>query len=258
MVQHDAAVGRMKEPVWIALDKVPELAQAALAAATPEEASERFYEAARPLGATYLQTRLYRRPATRLTSQAHFAAGGLVRRLSPPAWPGSAAFNYICFDCNPLLDAIRQNRTRYRFSDFARHGDPAYGDYWDALSEADIADALCATSYGDRDVIASLHLGFGEREMEPGLARAIQIAGLMLTERLTDFAAGPASRLLKLSARERDCLAFVADGRKDRDIADLLEVTETTVRFHVDNARRKLGARNRVEAVAKLAYARML
>jgi LuxR family quorum sensing-dependent transcriptional regulator len=235
-----------------------EVAESALNATTPEDASERFFDAAKRRGATYLQTRLYRRPSARLTSETHFAAGGLIKRISPPGWPGSPAFNYICFDCNPLLDAIRQNRTRYRFSDFAGHRDRAYADYWDALSEAGIADALCATSYSNRDVIASLHLGFGEREIDTGTARTIQMAGLMLTERLSEFAAGPGGEMLHLSARERDCLAYMADGKKDREIGDLMDVTEVTVRFHIDNARRKLGARNRAEAVAKLAYRRML
>ena len=199
-----------------------------------------------------------RRGCRRLTSETHWAAGGLIKRISPTSWPGSAGFNYICFDCNPLLDAIKQNRTRYRFSDFAKHDDRAFADYWDALGEAEIADALCATSYSDRDVIASLHLGFGEREIDPRTARVIQIAGLMLTERLTDFAAGPDDQLSQLSARERDCVAFMADGKKDREIGELMDVTEATVRFHIDNARRKLGAKNRAEAVAKLAYRRML
>ena len=250
--------GAMREGAWVSVDRILEVAEAALAAATPEEASERFFEAAKRSGATYLQTRLYRRPAARLTSETHWAAGGLIKRISPTSWPGSAGFNYICFDCNPLLDAIKQNRTRYRFSDFAKHDDRAFADYWDALGEAEIADALCATSYSDRDVIASLHLGFGEREIDPRTARVIQIAGLMLTERLTDFAAGSDDQLSQLSARERDCVAFMADGKKDREIGDLMDVTEATVRFHIDNARRKLGAKNRAEAVAKLAYRRML
>src|SRR5690606_24658712 len=92
-------------------------ADAALGAGTPEEASQRFFAGAERIGATYLQTRLYRRPAARLTSEVHWAAGGFVKRISPERWPGSVAFNYICFEMNPLLTAIRENRTRYRFSD---------------------------------------------------------------------------------------------------------------------------------------------
>lgn len=234
------------------------LADGALAAATAEEASTRFFEAASRIGATYLQTRLYRRPLARLTSEAHWQAGGFITRIAPQRWPGSGAFNYICFECNPLLGAIRESRTRYRFSDFAPHADPGFGAYWEALGEASIADALCATSYGARGVITSLHLGFGERDIDPGAARAAQMAGLMLTERLMEFSGGLADDLPHLSNRERDCLAFLADGRRDKEIADRLDISEATVRFHLDNARRKLGARTRAQAVARLANLRLL
>lgn len=235
------------------IKKMMRLAGGVLQAETAEEASVRFFEEAHRLGATYLQTRLYRRPMARLTSQAHWAAGGFIKRISPETWPGSAAFNYICFDCNPLLGAIRENRTRYRFSDFAPHADRAFRNYWDALGEADIADALCATSYGSKGVITSLHLGFGDRAIDPETARVVQMAGLILTERLMEFSDGLEDDLPELSPRERDCLAYVADGRRDSEIADLLGISETTARFHVDNARRKLGAANRAQAVARLA-----
>ena len=112
------------------------LVEDALAATTAEEASTRFFKAASRIGATYLQTRLYRRPLARLTSETHWQAGGFITRISPQRWPGSAAFNYLCFDCNPLLEAIREGRTRYRFSDFAPHASPAFRVYWEALAEA--------------------------------------------------------------------------------------------------------------------------
>ena len=55
-----------------------------------------------------------------------------------------------------------------------------------------------------------------------------------------------------LSARERDALLFVAEGKTEWEIATILGVAESTARFHVDNARRKLGAVNRAHAVARL------
>jgi LuxR family quorum sensing-dependent transcriptional regulator len=235
------------------IDEAMRLADAALQAETPEAASTRFFEAVHKIGATYLQTRLYRRPDTRLTSRTHWAAGGFIKRIAPPAWPGSAAFNYVCFECNPLLGAIRQSRTRYRFSDFAPHADPTFREYWDALGEADIGEAACATSYGSVGTIASLHLGFAGRDIAPETVRAAQLAGLMLTERLVDFRDWEDDDLPALSSRERDCLSYTADGLRDREIAALLAISETTVRFHIDNARKKLGAANRVQAIAKLA-----
>ena len=231
--------------------------ESALDAQSPDVVSSQFFDLLSRAGATYLQTRLYRRPLATLTSATHWAAGGVVARFSPEHWVGSAAFNYVCFECNPLLGAIRESRTRYRFSDFAPIGDPAYATYWDAMSEAGIGDALCATSYGPDRAIASLHLGFARRDFDPHEARSIQMAGLLLTERLMEFAV-PSDELPKLTDRERDCLAFVADGRTDWEIAMLLGISESTARFHLNNARRKLGAVNRAQAVARLGVRGML
>jgi LuxR family quorum sensing-dependent transcriptional regulator len=235
------------------LNQVLALADTALSAETAEAASTAFYDAMAPLGATYLQTRHYRRPSRTLTSSSHWAAGGFIKRIAPKEWPGSPAFNYICFDCNPLLGAIRESRTRYRFSDFAPHETPAYGNYWDALSEAKIDDALCATSYGPDQQITSLHLGFGRRAFEPDEALAIHMAGLLLTERLMQFTAPsqPPAPRHTLSPREHDCLSYVAEGKTDWEISVILGISQRTAKFHVENARRKLGANNRAQAVAR-------
>ncbi len=235
-----------------------DLTQAALAIGTPALISEGFLAAARAHGACYLQTRVYRRPTVPLTNAAHFAAGGVVCRISRPSWPGSAAFRYICFERNPLLAAIRESRTRYRFGDFAPHYDGAFGDYWDALSEAGIAEALCATSYGAGGKIASLHLGMAKRDFAPDEAEAIQRAGLVLTERLIDMAEPEPAKAVTLTVREQDALRYVADGKTDWEVGVILGVAESTARFHIDNARRKLGAINRAQAVARMVVQRLI
>ncbi|MBS0334217.1 MAG: hypothetical protein JSS35_15720 [Proteobacteria bacterium] len=149
--------------------------------------------------------------------------------------------------------------TRYRFSDFAPRGDAAFGAYWEAMGEARIGDAVCATSYGRHRAIASLHLGFLDLDLSPDEALGLQLAGLMLTERLITFAAGePEEPEARLTPRERNVLAWVAEGKSDWEISVILGVSETTVRFHADNARRKLGAVNRAHAVARLAAARLI
>ena len=232
--------------------------EGAFAARTPQEASTLFFEAFGGLGATYLQTRLYRRPAQTLTSATHFAAGGVVTRIAVEGWVGSAAFDYICFECNPLLTAIREGRTRYRFSDFAPRGDPRFATYWEAFTEADIHDALCATSYGPGGMIASLHLGFGHSDLEEDQTLAIQVAGLALTERLITFADGKPATPINLTFRERESLGLVADGKTDGEISTILGISEGTARFHVDNARRKLGAATRAHAVARLISQRLI
>ena len=233
-------------------------AESALAAGTADDASLAFMAAARPYGASYLQTRVYRRPLGRLTSASHWNAGGVVARIAPHSWPGSPGFDYVCFECNPLLAPIREGRTRYSFGGQAPHHKRQFGAYWEALSEAGIAEACCATAYGEAGAIASLHLGFATREAASEHGEALQLAGLLLAERLMSLVELPAPTRSALTPRERDTLALVAEGKTDWEISVIIGISEATARFHVDNGRRKLGAVNRAQAVARLIEQRLL
>jgi DNA-binding CsgD family transcriptional regulator len=54
-----------------------------------------------------------------------------------------------------------------------------------------------------------------------------------------------------LSARERDIAALMVSGRSNRQIGDELHLSPDTVKVHVARLVRKLGANNRVDAVAR-------
>lgn len=53
-----------------------------------------------------------------------------------------------------------------------------------------------------------------------------------------------------LSAREREVLALMAQGKTNPEIAHAINVSENTVRFHLKNIFSKLGVSNRTEAAA--------
>ena len=53
----------------------------------------------------------------------------------------------------------------------------------------------------------------------------------------------------RLTEREREVLALVAEGQSNKEIAQSLKVTERTAEFHVSNVLGKLGLTSRVEAV---------
>lgn len=67
----------------------------------------------------------------------------------------------------------------------------------------------------------------------------------------TKESAGAADPLAALGARELEVLGELARGRRNRDIAERLHISESTVKFHVANILAKLGVGSRGEAAAR-------
>ena len=65
-------------------------------------------------------------------------------------------------------------------------------------------------------------------------------------------------KLAELNDREAEVLTWVARGKTSMEIARILGLTKRTVDFHTDNARTKLGAATRSEAVIKATTGRLI
>lgn len=64
--------------------------------------------------------------------------------------------------------------------------------------------------------------------------------------------------LARLTPREWECLRLTAQGNREEQVATTLGLGSTTVRYHLDNVVRKLGAVNRTNAVALAAQLGLL
>jgi len=95
----------------------------------------------------------------------------------------------------------------------------------------------------------------------PSDASAVQIdaalraaaAGLIVRPAETDggFGAGERASAALITPRELEILTSIAAGLSNKAIARRLEISQHTVKFHIESLFRKLDARTRAEAVAK-------
>lgn len=119
-----------------------------------------------------------------------------------------------------------------------------------------------------RDVSPTTQVLFvsGEASISPQAARAAGGSGFLSKERpaselaeaiqavgngRTVFAAPPERPRSALSPRERQVLGLLATGATNREIAEKLHLSPHTIKEHTSGLYRKLGVRNRAEAVQR-------
>ena len=93
-------------------------------------------------------------------------------------------------------------------------------------------------------VEAVLEAGHGEPRIAPA------IASRLLSDLVGGSAEGAVDPLELLSEREREVLALLAEGLRNREIGERLFISESTVKTHVRHVLDKLQTRNRAEAAA--------
>ncbi len=131
---------------------------------------------------------------------------------------------------------------------------------------------MTVRGFAEHELYAGLRLaealaGVGEveaaqQELDAAHERAVSMGARPLVEQLEALARrarlklpGPAGvepdPTLGLTTREREVLALVSQGRTNREVGELLFISEKTASVHVSNILAKLDVTNRGEAAAK-------
>jgi DNA-binding NarL/FixJ family response regulator len=120
----------------------------------------------------------------------------------------------------------------------------AYNDGESIRSALDAgADGLALKTQSPQQTVDAI------RQVHAGQLVFPQAARRWLQERGRDGVSG------SLTQRERQVWALVARGLSNRDIAKRLDLSDNTVKFHVQHLFHKLGVKNRTEAALKHATA---
>ena len=108
--------------------------------------------------------------------------------------------------------------------------------------------------FGDVGMLAVTR-NCGIREWESGTRQAMgELQSVAVHVHDAAMRSGALSDTLRrptLSSREREILQWVAAGKSQQDVAEILAIAQRTVEVHMASARDKLGALNTPQAVAR-------
>lgn len=158
-----------------------------------------------------------------------------------------------------IVAHVRAGRFDPQFYRLSRDDQFAHREMAEEAREAGLQAGLLVPLPGPLgDVLPAAGIVLGSSLGEDETARIVSANGPALIALAHVLHTGLSGELMRrragaavLTARERECLQRVAQGRRTAQIADALSLAEVTIALHLRNARRKLGARNLPEAVAK-------
>lgn len=188
----------------------------------------------------------------------YWAGGARVNRFHFNNWPASWMEIYTreaFLESDPAVASVRRHMRPLLLSEC--RAEWRSQPQWRRVIDA-------GEAYGWREIFAvPIHGPFGYEglvalaSLEPVAFSALDRLAIEAAARAihhhcreeSGLGAGPRP---ELTARQTECLRWVAGGKSDADIAAILGIAAPTVHFHIEGAKTRLGVRSRVEAVARL------
>lgn len=125
---------------------------------------------------------------------------------------------------------------------------------WQAVQDFGWNDGYSVPIHGPGGYFGLVTMASRSASIPEAMRQALHLAAFAAHERCRSISGSElvASLPERLTARELECLRWVTAGLSDGQIASVLAISATTVKFHVDAGRRKLGAKTRAHASALL------
>jgi LuxR family quorum sensing-dependent transcriptional regulator len=109
---------------------------------------------------------------------------------------------------------------------------------------------LVVPIHGPGGFVAGVAVAGVKFDLSANTKPGIHLMALYAFDRIRQLSAGKPEAKPKLTTREREVLAWSAQGKSAWEIGEILTVSRRTVDEHAQTAMRKLGAASRTQAVA--------
>jgi len=216
---------------------------------TAAEIGRQYFDKLKPHGFGAIFARAHSLDADDAREHIHY-------RETPKGWEqiyserGFAQTNFV-------THTSRRSARPFVWSEVTLVGDSfakANDEMWNVLHAFRLNDGIAVPNHAPTNVSVLSLATFDGVDLSSELRKAIVLSSHYVHDRLRELDTPP-FKSVHLTPRERDCLAFAAEGKSDWDIGQILGIAQSTVHAHVENAKRKLGVKTRMQAVAKLARA---
>jgi LuxR family transcriptional regulator, quorum-sensing system regulator BjaR1 len=156
------------------------------------------------------------------------------------------------FGHDPLVAQMTRSATPFRWSSTYARASARARLVLDDAADFGLTEGLAIPIHGfDGRPVAGVSIGSFKYQLSGQDERVLHMAALYLHARLTVLRpAAPPPPIGKLTPRERECLTWVAAGKTDWEISQILDISEQTAHGYVQGALIKLDARTRAQAVA--------
>jgi len=158
--------------------------------------------------------------------------------------------NYIADD--PIVQEILTHNKPFRWRDVRVDEAGLSGQIMDEAGEFRLKDGFGLPIYSPDGSVIGISLGAEHYELDKRDEYGLHLAAIYFHAKLERLRAQAAPRPLvpRLTPRERECLTWVAAGKTDWEISQILNIAQQTAHEHVQNALVKLNATTRAQAVA--------
>lgn len=181
--------------------------------------------------------------------------GDILHAGLPADWTGYYLDNgYLSLD--PALKQCRSATLPFQWREIISANDLSSAERQVMLEarEANLNNGLIVPIHGPDGYGGFVSYAGPGEEISREAVLNLQIVSIYLHDKLRTLVKRPALSVplgTVLTPREAECLHWMALGKSDWEIGEILTISEHTVKKHADKIKNKLGVRTRVQAVVE-------
>ena len=168
----------------------------------------------------------------------------------PPGWMELyIQENYVQHD--PSQRHARRTVHPYEWKDapYDREREPKAREFIQRASDFKIHNGLVVPIPGPFGCVGQIFMAGHSPQLSIRDKPTLHLMALYAFARV-EYLAGRRVRISALTIREKEVLAWAAEGKTACEIGDILHISRRTVEFHLQAAASKLGTRNKTQTVA--------